>query len=131
MLNQVNIMGRLCARPELRYTQSGLPVVNFRLAVDRSYLTNGQRETDFLSIVAWRGTAEFLSKYFEKGQLVALTGRIEVHPWTDRDGNRRENVEIVAENAYFCGGKASADAPAAQQGARNGDAYDNLPDMVA
>lgn len=131
MLNQVNIMGRLCARPELRYTQSGLPVVNFRLAVDRSYLTNGQRETDFLSIVAWRGTAEFLSKYFEKGQLVALTGRIEVHPWTDRDGNRRENVEIVAENAYFCGGKASADAPAAQQGARSGDAYDNLPDMAA
>lgn len=133
MLNSVNITGRLCAAPELRYTQSGLPVVNCRLAVDRNYLTNGQRETDFMNVVAWRGTAEFLSRYFEKGQLVALTGRIEVHPWTDRDGNRRENVEIVAENVYFCGGKASAsaDAPAAQQGAKSGDAYDNLPDMAA
>lgn len=131
MLNEVNIMGRLCATPDLRYTQSGLPVTSFRLAVDRNYLTNGERETDFLNVVAWRGTAEFLSKYFNKGQMVALTGRIEVHPWTDRDGNRRENVEIVAENAYFCGGKASTDAPAAQQNTQSGDVFDDLPDMAA
>ena len=131
MLNEINIMCRLCADPDFRYTQSGLPVTSFRLAVDRNYLTNGERETDFLNVVAWRNTAEFLSKYFNKGQMVALTGRIEVRSWTDRDGNRRENVEIVAENAYFCGGKASADAPAAQQGAQNGDVFDALPDMAA
>lgn len=131
MLNELNIMGRLCAKPELRYTQSGLPVTNFRLAVDRNYLTNGERETDFLSIVAWRGTAEFLTRYFDKGQMVALSGRIEVHPWTDRNGNKRENVEIVAENAYFCGGKASADAPDPQQDPAKGDAFDDLPDMAA
>lgn len=131
MLNELNVMGRLCTKPELRYTQSGLPVVNFRLAVDRNYLTNGERETDFLSVVAWRGTAEFLNKYFDKGQMVALTGRVEVHPWTDRDGGRRENVEIVAENAYFCGSKASAGAPDAQRPAGNGDIYDDLPDMAA
>lgn len=131
MLNEVNIMGRLCAAPDLRYTQSGLPVTSFRLAVDRNYLTNGEREADFLNVVAWRGTAEFLNRHFHKGQMVALTGRIEVHPWTDRDGNRRENVEIVAENAYFCGGKASADAPSAQQGGKNGDVFAALPDMAA
>ena len=110
MLNVVNVIGRPCMRPQIRYTQSGLPVTSFRLAVDRNYLTNGERETDFLNVVAWRGTAEFLSKYFNKGQMVALTGRIEVHPWTDRDGNRRENVEIVAENAYFAGSKPQAEA---------------------
>lgn len=131
MLNELNIMGRLCAKPELRYTQSGLPVTNFRLAVDRNYLTNGERETDFLSIVAWRGTAEFLTRYFDKGQMVALSGRIEVRPWTDRNGNKRENVEIVTENAYFCGGKASADAPDPQQDPAKGDAFDDLPDMAA
>ncbi len=133
MLNEVNIMGRLCADPELKYTQTGLPVTNFRLAVDRNYLSNGERATDFLTVVAWRGTAEFITKYFRKGRMLAVNGRIEVHPWTDRDGNNRESVEIVAETAYFCGDKAaSAGSPAAGRQDDGGrDVYDDLPDMAA
>lgn len=130
MLNQVNIMGRTCAKPELKYTQSGLPVTNFRLAVDRNYLTNGEREADFLTVVAWRGTAEFICNYFGKGQMLAINGRLQVRPWTDRDGNRREAVEIVAESAYFCGSRMSGTEAGAQreQGPMNEDA---LPDMAA
>lgn len=133
MLNQVNIMGRVCAKPELKYTQSGLPVTNFRLAVDRNYLSNGERGTDFLTVVAWRGTAEFIANYFEKGQMLAVNGRLQVRPWTDREGNNREAVEIVAESAYFCGSKAaSAAMPAAQRQNDGGrDVYDGLPDMAA
>ena len=129
MLNQVNVMGRICAKPELRYTQSGIPVTNFRLAVDRNFLSNGVRETDFLSIVAWRGTAEFITNYFDKGQMLAVNGRLQVRPWTDRDGGSREAVEIIAESAYFCGSRmASADTQREQAGPMNEDA---LPDMAA
>ena len=130
MLNQVNVMGRTCAKPELKYTQSGLPVTNFRLAVDRNYLTNGEREADFLTVVAWRGTAEFICNYFGKGQMLAINGRLQVRPWTDRDGNKREAVEIVAESAYFCGGRMSGPEAGAQreQGPMNEEA---LPDMAA
>lgn len=119
MLNQVNIMGRVCAKPELRYTQSGLPVTNFRLAVDRNFLNNGEREADFLNIAAWRGTAEFICKYFEKGQMLALTGRIQAQSWTDREGRKRETVEIVAESVYFCSGRAAgAETDARQEAAQ-------------
>lgn len=130
MLNQVNIMGRACAKPELKYTQSGLPVTSFRLAVDRNYLTNGEREADFLTVVAWRGTAEFICRYFGKGQMLAINGRLQVRPWTDRDGNKREAVEIVAESAYFCGSRMSGPEAGTQreQGPMNEDA---LPDMAA
>lgn len=128
MLNQVNIMGRICAKPELKYTQSGLPVINLRLAVDRNYMTDGERGTDFLTVVAWRGTAEFIANYFEKGQMMAVNGRLQVRPWTDREGNNRESVEIVADSAYFCGSKMARGDIQRDQGPMNEGA---LPDMAA
>lgn len=102
MLNQVTIMGRLCADPELRRTQSGTAVCNARIAVERDYADqNGERVTDFFDVAAWRGTAEFLCKYFPKGRKVVLDGRLQTRSWTDRDGNKRVTVEIVAESVYF------------------------------
>lgn len=105
MLNKVTIMGRLCADPELRETQSGIPVCSCRIAVDRDYLSNGERETDFFDVVAWRGTAEFICGYFTKGRMIALDGRLQTRNWTDRDGNKRVSVEIVAESAFFADSK--------------------------
>ena len=102
MLNNITIMGRLCADPELRQTQSGIPVCSFRIAVERDYMTDGEkRETDFFDVVAWRGTAEFICGYFAKGRMIALDGRLQTREWTDRQGNNRVSVEIVAEDAYF------------------------------
>lgn len=102
MLNNVTIMGRLCAVPELRRTQNGIAVCNTRIAVERNYADpSGERETDFFDVVAWRGTAEFLCSYLAKGRTVLLNGRLQTRPWTDRDGNRRVAVEMVAESAYF------------------------------
>lgn len=95
-------MGRLTADPELRYTQSNLPVTSFTLAVERSYSKSGtERVTDFIDIVAWRSTAEFVSRYFHKGQLVAVQGSIQVRPYTDKDGNKRRAFEIVADQVHF------------------------------
>lgn len=105
MMNKVTIMGRLCADPELRRTQSGIPVCSCRLAVDRDYLTNGERETDFFDVTAWRGAAEFISGYFSKGRMIAVDGRLQTRAWTDRSGNNRVFVEIVAERAYFADSK--------------------------
>ena len=106
MLNVAIIMGRLVADPELRTTQSGISVTSFRVAVDRSYSKDGgQREADFIDVVAWRGTAEFVCKYFGKGQMIALQGRIQTRSYEDRQGNKRTAVEIVADNVSFCGGK--------------------------
>lgn len=106
MLNKVTVMGRLCANPELRRTQNGIAVCNARIAVERDYADQGgERATDFFDIVAWRGTAEFLCKYFEKGRKVVLDGRLQTRSWTDRDGNKRVSVEIVAESAYFAESK--------------------------
>ncbi len=112
MLNHLTIMGRLCADPELRRTQNGISVCNARLAVERDYADpSGERETDFFDIVAWRGTAEFLCGYFGKGRRVVLDGRLQTRSWTDREGNKRVSVEIVAESAYFADSKP-AEAPA-------------------
>lgn len=106
MLNKVTVMGRLCADPELRRTQNGIAVCNARIAVERDYADQGgERATDFFDIVAWRGTAEFLSGYFTKGRKVVLDGRLQTRSWTDRDGNKRVSVEIVAESAYFAESK--------------------------
>ena len=116
MLNNVNIQGRLCAAPELRHTQSGIPVLSGRIAVDRDYLdANGERGTDFLSIVAWRSTAEFVARNFVKGQMMTLNGRLQVRPWEDKEGHKREAVEVVADNVYFAGPKPGT-ANSAQQG---------------
>ena len=102
MLNQVTIMGRLTRDPELRRTGSNIPVASFTIACDRDFSGKGQeKEVDFVDIVAWRNTAEFVSKYFAKGRMAVVSGRLQIRSWTDKDGNKRRNAEIVAENVYF------------------------------
>ena len=102
MLNHLTIMGRLVADPELRNTQSGIPVASFRIAVERNYANqDNERETDFFDVTAWRGTAEVVCKYFSKGRMIAIDGRLETQAWTDREGNNRVSVGIVAESVYF------------------------------
>ena len=102
MLNHITIMGRLTRDPELRYTQSGTPVASFTVACERDFTAQGQqRETDFIDCVAWRQGGEFVSKYFVKGQMIVVDGRLQSRKWQDRDGNNRTNWEIVADNVYF------------------------------
>lgn len=102
MLNSVCLMGRIATDLELRATLSGVSVCNFRLAVDRTYQPKGQdRQTDFINIVSWRSTAEFVSRYFHKGQLVAVQGSIQTSQYTDRDGNKRTSFEVLADNVFF------------------------------
>lgn len=106
MLNKAILMGRLTADPELRHTQNNIPVTSFTLAVDRTF---GQdKQTDFLDIVAWRNTAEFVSKWFRKGMLVAVSGRIQTRTWEDKQGNKRKSVEVVADEAFFAESKKAA-----------------------
>jgi len=102
-------MGRLTRDPILRQTQSGLPVASFSLAVDRGYSPKdgGERQTDFIDVVVWRGTAEFVSRYFTKGQMAAVTGRLQIRDWTDREKNKRRSAEVVADSVYFTGSKKS------------------------
>ena len=108
MLNKIVLMGRLTRDPELRRTQSGTAVASFTLAVDRDYKPqDGERETDFIDIVAWRGTGEFVSKYFTKGRMAVVEGRLQVRDWTDKDGNKRRSTEVVADNVYFGDSKRS------------------------
>lgn len=109
MLNHITLMGRLTRDPELRYTQSQTPVASFSLAVDRDFAgrDGGERQTDFIDIVAWRHTAEFVSKYFTKGSMAVVSGRLQIRDWTDRDGNKRRSAEVVAENVYFGESKRS------------------------
>ena len=103
MLNHIVIMGRLTRDPELRRTGSGIAVASFSVAVDRDFgkNENGEKETDFIDCVAWRNTAEFVSKYVTKGRMVAVSGRLQIRSWTDKDGNKRRTAEIVADNVYF------------------------------
>lgn len=106
MLNKVLLQGRLVADPETRHTTNGTAVSSFRLAVDRDFKNqNGEKETDFINIVAWRNTAEFVGKYFEKGQMAIVDGRLQVRDYTDRDGNKRYVTEVVANSVYFAGSK--------------------------
>ena len=109
MLNHINLMGRLTRDPELRYTASQVPVASFTLAVDRDFAgrDGGERQTDFIDIVAWRNTAEFVSKYFSKGSMAVVSGRLQIRDWTDRDGNKRRSAEVVADNVYFGESKRS------------------------
>lgn len=113
MLNTITIMGRLTRDPELRYTQSNTPVASFTLAVDRDF---GDKQTDFIDCVAWRGTGEFVDRYFSKGSMAIVSGRLQIRNWTDDNGNKRRNAEVVAEHVYFGESKrreASADISAA------------------
>ena len=101
MLNHIVIMGRLTRDPELRYTQSQIPVASFRVAVDRDFGRGEERQTDFIDCVAWRSTGEFVSKYFQKGSMAVVSGRLQMRDWTDKDGNKRTSAEVVADNVYF------------------------------
>ena len=103
MLNHIVIMGRLTRDPELRYTQSQTPVASFTVAVDRDFANrdSGERQTDFIDCVAWRQTAEFVSKYFQKGSMAVVSGRLQIRDWTDREGGKRRSAEIVVDNVYF------------------------------
>ena len=102
MLNKIILMGRLTRDPELRRTGSGTAVTSFSLAVDRDFKSqSGEKETDFIDIVAWRNTAEFVSKYFTKGRMAIVEGRLQIRDWTDKDGGKRRSAEVVADNVYF------------------------------
>jgi single-strand DNA-binding protein len=103
MLNRIVIMGRLTRDPEKRFTQSQIPVTSFTLAVDRDYSSRdgGEKQTDFIDCVAWRQTAEFVSKYFHKGSMAVVSGRLQIRDWTDREGGKRRSAEVVADNVYF------------------------------
>jgi len=102
VLNRIVLMGRLTRDPELRRTGSGVAVVSFTIAVDRDFQSgDGNKETDFIDIVAWRGTAEFVSKYFAKGQMAVVSGRLQIRNWNDKDGNKRRSAEVVADSVYF------------------------------
>ena len=121
MLNQIVLMGRLTRDPELRYTQSQTPVATFRIAVDRDYTgrDGGEKQTDFIDIVAWRQSAEFVSKFFTKGSMVIVTGRLQMRDWTDRDGNKRTSAEVVADRVMFGESKRSRE--------ENGGGYQQQP----
>ena len=110
MLNKIILMGRLTRDPELRRTQSGTAVTSFSLAVDRDFKSqSGEKETDFIDIVAWRNTAEFVSKYFTKGRMAVVEGRLQIRDWTDQNGNKRRTAEVVADNVYFGDSKREGD----------------------
>ena len=101
MLNNITLMGRIVHTPELRYTQANVPVCSFTIACERDFKENGEKVTDFVDCVAWRHTAEFVSKHFAKGSMIIVNGRLQLRDWKDRDGNKRRNAEIIAESVYF------------------------------
>ncbi len=123
MLNHITIMGRLTRDPELRRTGSGLAVASFSVAVERDYPNQqtGEREVDFIDCVAWRQTGEFVSKWFTKGSMIVVSGRLQIRGWTDKDGNKRKTAEIVAENVYF--GESKKDREANNVGIPSANAY--------
>lgn len=148
-LNHIVIMGRLGRDPELRHTQSGTPVATFTLAVDRDFKdkNTGERQTDWIDVVAWRGTGEFVSRYFTRGRMAVVEGRLQMRDWTDKEGNKRTVSEVVAEHIYFadskrdgegqrscnggCGGQQGGcyGRPAADYGAPSGiDPFEELAD---
>ena len=130
MLNHIVLMGRLVRDPELRQTQSGVSVVSFRIAVDRDFQSrdSSEKQADFIDIVAWRNTAEFVSKYFTKGRMAVVSGRLQIREWTDRDGGKRYSAEVVADNVYFGdskpGGQGGGQASAPRTGGDRFGGYD-------
>ena len=120
MLNKIFLQGRLVADPELRQTTSGVPVATFRIACDRDFKNRetGERETDFVTIVAWRGTADFVSRFFSNGRVAIVERRLQIRPYTDRDGNKRTAAEVVADSIYFGDSK-----PASEGGSYGGGSY--------
>lgn len=121
MLNRIILQGRLCKDPELRRTQSGTAVTSFTLAVDRDFKSpGGEKETDFIDIVAWRSTAEFVSKYFSKGRMAVVEGRIQIRDWTDKDGGKRRNAEVLANSVYFGDSKQDNQKSTSSSSTKNG-----------
>ena len=131
MLNHITIMGRLVRDPELRRTGSGIAVASFRVAVDRDFAPKdgGERKADFIDCVAWRQTGEFISKYFTKGRMIVVDGRLEMRDWTDKDGNKRTSAEVVVANAYFGDSKRDGDAGNSSYGGNTygGNSYGSAP----
>ena len=128
MLNHIVIMGRLVRDPELRRTGTGVAVTSFTVAVDRDFGSreNGERETDFIDCVAWRQTGEFVSKYFTKGSMIVVSGRLQIRNWNDKDGNKRRSAEVVADNVYFGESRRSAESNASYGGnTYGGNSYGN------
>ena len=127
MLNHIVIMGRLTRDPELRRTGSGIAVASFTVAVDRDFggRDGGEKETDFIDCVAWRQTGEFVSKYFTKGRMIVVSGRLQIRSWTDKDGNKRRTAEVVADNVYFGDSKRDNDNGGSAYGGNTygGNAY--------
>ena len=130
MLNHIVIMGRLTRDPELRRTGSGTAVASFSVAVERDFgkNENGEKETDFIDCIAWRQTGEFVSKYFTKGRMIVVSGRLQIRSWTDKDGNKRRTAEVVADNVYFGDSKRDSDGGSAYGGnTYGGNAYGSAP----
>ena len=125
MLNHITIMGRLTRDPELRRTGSGIAVASFTVAVDRDFSgrDGGERETDFIDCVAWRQTGEFVSKYFTKGSMIVVSGRLQIRNWTDKEGNKRRSAEVVADNCYFGESKRSNEGGAYGGNTYGGNSY--------
>ena len=130
MLNRITIMGRFAKDPELRHTQTGTSVVSFRLAVDRDFKdkNTGDRATDWIDIVAWKSTAEFISQNFTKGRMAVVDGRLQVRDWTDKDGNKRTIAEVVADSIYF--GDAKKTGGSHVPDFKYGDTSDNFEELV-
>ncbi len=127
MLNKIFIMGRLTRDPELRRTQNGTAVTSFTMAVDRDFKNaDGTKDTDFIDVVAWRNTAEFVSKYFAKSRMAVVEGRLQLRDWTDKDGNKRRNAEVLADNIYFGDSKKEGDSSGGYKAA--GKAVDVEPE---
>lgn len=140
MLNHIDIMGRLTRDPELRRTASGISCVSFTIAVDRDYSgkDSGEKETDFIDCVAWRSTADFVSKYFTKGRMIVVSGKLQIRSWTDKEGNKRRSAEVVADNCYFgdskkesSGGESYGNSYGQPNGGYNAPAYPGLPTAPA
>ena len=128
MLNHITIMGRLTRDPELRRTGSGIAVASFTVAVDRDFggRDGGEKETDFIDCVAWRQTGEFVSKYFTKGRMAVVSGRLQIRNWNDKEGNKRRTAEVVADNVYFGESRRSAESNASYGGnTYGGNSYGN------
>ena len=125
MLNHIVIQGRLTKDPELRRTSSGIPVASFCVAVERDWPNKetGEKETDFIDCVAWRQTGEFVSKYFTKGSMIVVSGRLQIRNWTDKDGVKRKSAEIVADNCYFGSAKKESDSNYNVQGGYGNQSY--------
>ncbi|MBO6013832.1 MAG: single-stranded DNA-binding protein [Oscillospiraceae bacterium] len=131
MLNHIDVMGRLVRDPELRYTQSNTPVTSFTIAVDRDFgkTDSGERQTDFIDCVAWRSTAEYINKYFTKGRMVVVSGRLQMRDWVDKNENKRRSAEVVVDNIYF--GDSRRDGESHPAPSSGGNTFDFGPGRSA